>query len=223
MKRINKVEKLVFFTLMWSFLSNLHRVYSTENENWGKVLLLTAHPDDESMFFSPLLYHTKPFVLCLSNGNFDGIGHLREVEMQNLCSVLGIRHKILGYSDNDDWNAENIALDVLKYVITNKINCIATFGKKGVSGHKNHTSCHNAMRLLENSILHGSNNLLKFKYLKDWSIFEKYLFIFDKCNFVLPLNSFYGFRNMLIFKTQMVWFRYIYCVFSNYMHSNLFT
>ena len=38
-----------------------------------RVLIITAHPDDETMFFSPtilsLAYHKIPaFLLCLSNG-----------------------------------------------------------------------------------------------------------------------------------------------------------
>lgn len=41
----------------------------------GRVLLVIAHPDDESMFFGPLMYsltkrpECQVYVLCLSNGN----------------------------------------------------------------------------------------------------------------------------------------------------------
>lgn len=41
----------------------------------GRLLLVTAHPDDEVMFFGPLLYlskfnNTKIYLLCLSIGNY---------------------------------------------------------------------------------------------------------------------------------------------------------
>ena len=42
------------------------------------ILFVTAHPDDEAMFFVPTIMNLKKFynihLLCLSTGNFDGIG-----------------------------------------------------------------------------------------------------------------------------------------------------
>jgi len=37
-----------------------------------KVLLVTAHPDDECMFFAPVIlkYSNTTFLLCLSNGMY---------------------------------------------------------------------------------------------------------------------------------------------------------
>lgn len=44
----------------------------------SRILLLIAHPDDETMFFSPTiraLAHSghRIFVLCVSNGNYYGM------------------------------------------------------------------------------------------------------------------------------------------------------
>lgn len=42
-----------------------------------KLLLVTAHPDDEVMFFGPMIYHlthiskTQIYLLCLSMGKFN--------------------------------------------------------------------------------------------------------------------------------------------------------
>lgn len=41
----------------------------------GRVLLITAHPDDESMFFAPTVItltqaNVEVFLLCLSEGHF---------------------------------------------------------------------------------------------------------------------------------------------------------
>ena len=65
----------------------------------SNVLLLTAHPDDECMFFAPtILALQKPpasqqvalHSLCLSVGNADGLGDIRRRELAASLDVLGI-------------------------------------------------------------------------------------------------------------------------------------
>jgi N-acetylglucosaminylphosphatidylinositol deacetylase len=65
---------------------------------------VTAHPDDESLFFAPtltsLLSHKRKldkdvlsaevYLLCLSTGNADGLGKTRQREMAHALDVLGI-------------------------------------------------------------------------------------------------------------------------------------
>lgn len=58
-------------------------------------LIVVAHPDDESMFFSPTIcellgQQQSLHVLCLSNGGFDGLGKTREVELVRAAEVMGI-------------------------------------------------------------------------------------------------------------------------------------
>ncbi len=67
-----------------------------------RILLLTAHPDDECMFFAPTILKLSAFAqhhnqsspelhsLCLSNGDADGLGVRRELELQGSLDVLGI-------------------------------------------------------------------------------------------------------------------------------------
>lgn len=63
-----------------------------------RIVLLIAHPDDESMFFSPtvtkltepaLENHVK--ILCLSSGNADGLGETRKAELESAAVKLGLR------------------------------------------------------------------------------------------------------------------------------------
>lgn len=59
------------------------------------VLLVTAHPDDECMFFTPSIrkFIDEGFrvdLLCLSEGNFDGMGGERTIELRRSAEVLGI-------------------------------------------------------------------------------------------------------------------------------------
>lgn len=63
------------------------------------VLFITAHPDDELMFFGPTLLNeirwrlqsssnSKVHLLCLSNGNFYGDGNKRTDELDSACKFL---------------------------------------------------------------------------------------------------------------------------------------
>lgn len=77
---------------------------SSDGVNGGRqrILLLTAHPDDECMFFAPTLLallrethgdakkNSEVHSLCLSNGDADGLGAIREKELEESLDVLGI-------------------------------------------------------------------------------------------------------------------------------------
>jgi N-acetylglucosaminylphosphatidylinositol deacetylase len=61
-----------------------------------RVLLVTAHPDDEAMFFTPTILSLAPnrdisfFHVCLSNGNADGLGSTRRTELEYSLDILGV-------------------------------------------------------------------------------------------------------------------------------------
>ena len=59
------------------------------------ALLVIAHPDDECMFFTPTVLGLArqgitAHVLCLSTGNFDGLGATRSRELRASCVELGV-------------------------------------------------------------------------------------------------------------------------------------
>jgi N-acetylglucosaminylphosphatidylinositol deacetylase len=72
------------------------RPYTYNNFLWGskKVLLVTAHPDDEALFFSPTLLAVprgvQVFSLCLSYGDSEGLGQVRKEEFHHALDVLKI-------------------------------------------------------------------------------------------------------------------------------------
>ncbi|ODA81357.1 hypothetical protein RJ55_04322 [Drechmeria coniospora] len=117
------------------------------------VLIVTAHPDDECLFFSPTIlgvldrnHRIKGGLLVMSTGNNDGIGETRKKELLGSCAALGIdssRCVALDHPELQDnpklwWNTTLIESIVGEHVAKWDINAIITFDEGGVSGHINH-------------------------------------------------------------------------------------
>jgi N-acetylglucosaminylphosphatidylinositol deacetylase len=69
----------------------------TKNNGHSHILILTAHPDDECMFFAPTILglnstqeHLQVSSLCLSVGNADGLGNIRRKEYHESYDILGV-------------------------------------------------------------------------------------------------------------------------------------
>lgn len=102
----------LFAGFLYSPLSNVFESRDIASERY---LLLTAHPDDEAMFFAPTILglrgaapvvqedvseqvvfltknpSTSPlYSLCLSVGNADGLGNTRREELFRSLDVLGV-------------------------------------------------------------------------------------------------------------------------------------
>lgn len=209
--------------ILFSILRSSFRFRRALNKKIDKSILLIAHPDDESMFFSPLLYHNKPFILCLSNGNYDGLGHKRENELRNLCEKKGLNYRILNYVDGHDWNLHKITDDITSICKELNIYNIVTFDMNGISGHKNHKSCYEAAYRLKRES--NKENPFCLYILISKSIFSKYLFYIPSVSslfYTIPYFSFFGLCNMLHHQSQMNIVRILWCIFSNYMQINEF-
>jgi len=142
-------------------------------------IFLIAHPDDESMFFMPtiraLLQRNNDFhqsnqfhILCLSNGNYDGLGIQREEELRKAAGIISdeIQVTVLDDSKLQDgpkqtWSKYYIATilnnflvkllsvsdktsqkNLREYDFGKKKVVIVTFDNEGVSGHINHIHTH---------------------------------------------------------------------------------
>ncbi|KAI0090376.1 putative deacetylase LmbE-like domain-containing protein [Irpex rosettiformis] len=144
------------------------------NATETNILLLTAHPDDECMFFAPTLLGLRSLVqrsqkigqftgmpnlhsLCLSVGDADGLGNVRREELSRSLDVLGItedRRQVVDRPDLQDditsyWDKDVILQVVEPYIIQHNITLILTFDLHGISNHPNHKSLpHGALHLL---------------------------------------------------------------------------
>lgn len=144
---------LVCYSRQWWQRNRGPLLRQTAMPSVKRVLIVTAHPDDESMFFAPTILGLKTqnencrvFILCLSNGNFDKKGKERRTELWNACEVLSIDQSDvtllnathLQDDPNTEWKVEIIAQIVLKHIEALDIQLVITFDKDGVSHHPNH-------------------------------------------------------------------------------------
>uniref|UniRef100_A0A182QWQ5 N-acetylglucosaminylphosphatidylinositol deacetylase n=1 Tax=Anopheles farauti TaxID=69004 RepID=A0A182QWQ5_9DIPT len=206
----------------------------------NRALLVTAHPDDEVMFFGPTILELRRrqcrvFVLCLSEGNHDRKGPIRRQELWDACESLGIRPEDITLVNathlQDDpateWKTVTIANQLLRQVESLDVELLITFDKEGVSGHPNHCAIYFATASLCLSGLIPSS--CKVLTLETVNLCRKYMSIFDlpvslllSTNWViLNWKARRAVQNaMRLHNSQMVWFRKLYIVFSRYMVIN---
>lgn len=89
---------ILVLSIILAFLFNSNELFNATElaDKSHNILLVTAHPDDEAMFFAPtvLFLSSKTslglFHLCLSSGNADGLGEIRKSELTSSLDVLGV-------------------------------------------------------------------------------------------------------------------------------------
>lgn len=91
-------------------------------------LVVTSHPDDECMFFVPIIRALKKagtvHLLCLSTGNADGFGNVRRQELFHSCSLLDIPRSCVHLVDDEGlldgqrnrWSEERVRVHVKRAV-----------------------------------------------------------------------------------------------------------
>jgi len=118
-----------------------------------------AHPDDEAMFMGPTIRSVTSardagslHVLCLSTGDFDGLGNVRRTELPAAAAALGASPAnvtvldLPAFRDGPDeaWRPDAVGAAVWDHVRTRARPgagvVLLTFDGAGVSGHPNHVS-----------------------------------------------------------------------------------
>ena len=89
----------LIFLLIVVYLSSRSKQDPFSVPKGSSVLLVIAHPDDEAMFFGPTLTAMEELkisvqVLCLSNGNSEGLGKTREKELSSSLRLLGVKNHL---------------------------------------------------------------------------------------------------------------------------------
>ena len=124
------------------------------------TVLVTAHPDDEAMFFAPSLLClsslSRIHVLCLSTGDFEGKGPVRKRELPLACVHLGVPPERVVVIDDPrlrdgpdtHWSPAHVATVVQRMLRESGARRILTFDCHGISGHANHIAAHRGVRHL---------------------------------------------------------------------------
>ncbi|XP_024080629.1 N-acetylglucosaminyl-phosphatidylinositol de-N-acetylase [Cimex lectularius] len=229
----------MFIAFIWQ---NKMKGMSKDLNRLRRVLLVTAHPDDECMFFGPtvlqLLKTSNLYLVCLSSGDYYGEGHVRREELWASCATLGINPNNIQLYHHDallddpigEWNDILIANIILSQIETLAIDMVISFDGSGVSGHKNHISIYKGLEYLR------TNNMLpndcECYALNTVSILRKFfgvmniLFDISFSSYVLTCS----YKEQQIIKlamskhaSQYIWFRKVFMFFSRYTYINSFT
>eukprot|EP01102_Stenamoeba_stenopodia_P001850 TRINITY_DN11673_c0_g1_i1.p1 TRINITY_DN11673_c0_g1~~TRINITY_DN11673_c0_g1_i1.p1 ORF type:complete len:289 (-),score=45.65 TRINITY_DN11673_c0_g1_i1:54-920(-) len=230
---------------------------STEPRALQRIGFVIAHPDDEAMFFSPTIKtlseninkrkkqgvaEVELCLLCLSSGNFDGLGEIRKKELVESCVRLGIDRDAVTIVDDKDiqddpnreWPHEKVAAHIDRFVQANNITTLITFDEKGVSSHPNHCSAYQAVKLvLDRSKI--KDRLVGYALITH-SLARKYSGLLDAW-ILTPLQErriannkrllFYtpqlsaAREAMVAHRSQLVWFRHLFIAFSTYTFVNI--
>nr|XP_020456131.1 N-acetylglucosaminyl-phosphatidylinositol de-N-acetylase isoform X2 [Monopterus albus] len=141
-------------------LKHVMNVLSSRDTNCSEIsaLIVTAHPDDECMFFAPTIIrlvelNVSVHLLCLTEGNYYKQGAQRKQELLKSCAMLGIPSSSITIVDHNklpddptaEWSIPLVSSVIVKHIRAHSFNLVLTFDGKGVSGHANHRAIHKAV------------------------------------------------------------------------------
>ncbi|NXJ37236.1 PIGL acetylase, partial [Ciconia maguari] len=175
------------------------------------------------------------------SGNYYNQGEIRKKELEQSCFLLGIPasdvtvvdHRDLPDNPAVEWDTQLLAAFVLKHIEANNINLVVTFDAGGVSGHANHISLYTALRYKM-----GTSQIFilflclgcRVLVLESVNLFRKYISVLDvPISCLLPRDALFilteeeteqARRAMRCHRSQLLWFRHIYMLFSRYMVIN---
>jgi len=118
----------------------------TSLDQLGTVLMIWAHPDDETYLaggISALLTDAGHRVACITatRGEAGGDGQVRTVELEQALDVLGVsEHHWLDYPDGGcaEVDADEAVTRIRSIVDEVQPDTVLTFGPDGITGHPDH-------------------------------------------------------------------------------------
>lgn len=214
-----------------SISSSCHKeTLNTSTKTSKYILFIIAHPDDETMFFSPTIFSIKELksklerkginiklhILCLSNGNFYGQGKIRENEFEKVMLHMKIdKYKLINdesrFPDKDMYyKSSDVEEEIAKYIENendDELSLIFTFDEKGVSKHKNHISCYEGLiSYLKNNKKSLMSRKIQVYLLDSYGIIYQYLLqILSFLWFLIKPYGFIGFYMLRVYKSMRLY------------------
>ncbi|PSN52927.1 hypothetical protein C0J52_03013 [Blattella germanica] len=179
-----------------------------------RVLFVTAHPDDECMFFGPIILKLAQkndcqlFLLCLSEGNYHKEGIIRRKELWKSCEILGIpdsnitlcKSSFLPDDPSVRWRE-----DIVANVLLNHIEALSIDTK--------------LPPYCKAYALESINTLRKYSAMLDIPI----SYLLSSFWYIISLRERSILKTaMAAHQSQYVWFRKLYMIFSRYTIVNTF-
>ena len=191
-------------------------------------------------FFTPTIIAMKEeanlFLLVLSNGGWEGLGKVREKEMEKASRHLGFKDfKVVDdpkIPDGPDviWEKQIVADHLANYMRSlqtagHEIGSIVTFDEFGVSYHPNHIQVHHGCVHLHNSGLFPKVDLYTLTTVSSLRKYDSFLDIFlsssAEVNYYLPSPR-PAVATMMLHHTQWLWYRKLFMSFARYtVHNGL--
>ncbi|NXK65896.1 PIGL acetylase, partial [Sylvietta virens] len=177
------------------------------------------------------------------SGNYYNQGEIRKKELEQSCCVLGIPASDVTVIDHRDlpddpaveWDTQLLATLVLKHIEAKNINLVVTFDAGGVSGHANHISLYSAVRYNVCKLPWAAAGSLwccwcRVLVLESVNLCRKYISFLDVLiSCLLPRDALFilteeeteqAKRAMRCHRSQLLWFRQLYLLFSRYLVVN---
>ncbi|KAK4505592.1 hypothetical protein PRZ48_003555 [Zasmidium cellare] len=209
MNYLSAAQIPILILVLWIFSAYMIRSFPTITGK--RICLLIAHPDDEAMFFAPTLLAltrrelgNQVVILCFSNGDADGLGHIRKDELAKSALQLGLRSSehvvvlddVKNFPDSMSvkWDAKAVAGVLTKYFAPNvsslpanaeptaNIDVLITFDEGGVSGHPNHISLFHGATAFMRGLMQGRAGWeapVKMYTLTSTNVLRKYSSVLD--------------------------------------------
>lgn len=194
------------------------------------ILFITAHPDDESLFFIPLILMLQPTnrlrLLCLSNGNYKGLGKLREAELGKAVQYLGLEgyrvvdDSLLQDGKNANWSQNVVSQYIQEEIHNHRITHVISFDPNGITGHPNHQAISRAIIEL------SGKDQTRYWQLESCGPLRMKIGIWDSVISVwnqwaaINLNPYVVWKALRLHRSSFDYKRKIYALFSRYTYIN---
>lgn len=214
-----------------------------------RALLIVAHPDDECMFFAPIVRRLVRLgvdlsLVSASNGNYEESGSIRRKELVEAARRLGVeRNRVRIIDDaelqddpNTEWPSKRLYQLFDDEQRRSRCDAIISFDESGVSGHANHCDLAAALRswrsLRTAGRSAGGSEPPRLFQLQSVPLWRKYCSAVDISLSMVRAtrqdvvvisgvaNTLASIWAMLAHRSQLKWFRLLYLLTSRYMLVN---